>query len=194
MSSTSSSSREDLLKLLEAKKDINEVLRRHKLLLESIKEENIREASIDDILLLAANSTPTVYAPKGWRPGCPVGHPPAPRIEQMRCGLLGKLGVDLGLQISEKHNFSIEANDTVIENASMQLGSCAESDEDTNISTIKETVEEVVEPQDTTFDSSTGSSVNRFQRTSNTNASKKRHIDMNYGFSSDSSSDTEDEQ
>lgn len=193
----SPSTSDELYSLLAAKKDISGVLRRCKLVMDSVNKENLKKASLDDIIFLAENCTPTSYAPKGWLPGCPIGHPPAPRIEQMRSGLLGSLGVSLGINIiSEQQSFSLSTSyaDTgsATETKDMDMDVDVESEEDTNDITQNEPA---VEVEEIPLAKGAGTAFNRFQHTSSSNNVKKsRVIDMNYGFSSDSSSDSDEEK
>ena len=95
-----------LSQLYEAKKEIGDVLYKHKKLLSSLTQDEVerRRCTADDVLKLAENITETSFAPAGWIPGAPLinAHPPAPQVEQMRLGLLGALGVQLGLTSAQQ--------------------------------------------------------------------------------------------
>ena len=185
-----------ILKLVEAKKDISSVLRSSKLILDSLKETNVKISSVADILEFAENNTPTAYAPKGWAPGCPVGHPPAPRIEQMRLGLLGSLGVSLGLTITSQSQVEVKSH-VAIGTAAIEAKETNEMDTEMDVESENEIVNDVVENSyvDVIADTTVFSRFQRDASGGNANAVKKpRFIDMNYGFDSSSSSEDEDDQ
>ena len=179
-------------KILESKRKIENVLHKHKMILNSIKEGNEVKCDIDDILVFSQNISPTLFAPKGWVPGCPFGHPPAPQVEQIRKGLLGNLSSCL-VSLEENLPNSSNSNDSEMsqfESAPEILSSSIFEKSGENISNPNSMIqEEEIQILRKVVN-------NRFQTsTANMNASKKaRVIDMNYGFSSDSESGNSDDE
>ena len=211
--------RSRLLQLYEAKKEISNVLYKHRKLLSSLTDEEIKRhrGTADDVLKMAENVTETSYAPPGWRPGAPLinAHPPAPQVEQMRLGLLGALGIQMGLtsvqqdkQSSLLREASITSGDgqeNVQDSIAMMIKEKDEDDKgkdneiDVNNMEIEVNSKEEVKEEvtvDPVKDMSIRPAVNhdRFARSAPraAAASTKKVIDMNMGFSDSDSEDSDE--
>ena len=205
--------RSKLLRLYEAKKEISDVLYRHKKLLSMLSDEEIknRRCTVDDMLKFAHNITETSYATAGWRPGAPLinSHPPAPQVEQMRIGLLGALGVQLGLtstqQEQEQMSLLRKASDTtddgkeeVKDSIAMMIKEEIQQDKGKDDSVDVDMEIEVNATHEPTGgaaeDGTARPMVNQDRFARSAPVGFKKVIDMNMGFSdSDSDSDASNE-
>ena len=186
---------------------------KHKKLLSSLTQDEVerRRCTADDVLKLAENITETSFAPAGWIPGAPLinAHPPAPQVEQMRLGLLGALGVQLGLtsaQQDEQSSLLRGASSTtdgdqeeVKDSIAMMIKEKKENDPrdaDVNVDMEIETNHREDEEVAPMKEVSLRPTVNhdRFARSAprTAAATTKKVIDMNMGFS-DSDSEHSDE-
>lgn len=172
--------------LLEAKKNIASTLRRHKSVIDFLKTNGVSTQSIVDVVHFAENVTPAAFAPRGWQPGCPFGHPPAPQVEQMRNGFLGIKDV---VASSDLTSISLEQPSTI---DNMQID---ESEQVVHIIAPPERkrkfdeVSEDIAGEHATV--ATSAPVHRFQKAVVKPLATKK-LDMNFGFSSDSESDDSD--
>jgi hypothetical protein len=173
--------------LLEAKKDISDVFRRHKTALTYLKNDKIQTQSISDILFFAENITPTSFAPKGWVFGCNLGHPPAPQIENMRKGFLGEKIMAVNLSTMPEP-LGPESEDIDSSSILEQSDSRQEIELHDRKRKFDDVAEEIKMPLPVKEPS------HRFQVNIVRPAAKVKQINMNYGFSSGSDTDSDSEK